>query len=150
MSLNPALALTLTLVWVKLYQEVLKKCWPKEPKGYRYAGEYINDRYVSGATQLMAMLLESADLDPASLMLVSKGVMPTGNSAFLAKPDVPTYLVGSDAVLEAFAKLVPTPNETYTSLLWLGDVTVVDEFLKRKRLEEKERRTLGARQPSTS
>ena len=96
------------------------------------------------------MLLESADIDPASLMLLAKAVMPTGNSAFLAKPDVPTYLVGSDAVLEVFAELVPAPNETYTSLLWLGDVTAVDEFLKRKRLEEKERRTLGTRRASTS
>jgi hypothetical protein len=45
------------LIWVKVYQKILEKCWPKEPAGYRSAGKYINAEYVSGAAQLLAMLL---------------------------------------------------------------------------------------------
>ena len=82
------------------------------------------------------MLGASADLDPASLLLLAKTVLPNGNSAFLQKPDVPTYLVGDDAALEEFRHLVPTPNETYTSLYWLGDTSAVDNYLKKRKQEE--------------
>jgi hypothetical protein len=128
------------LAWVKLYQKVLQQCWRKEPRGYRSAAEYIDDRYVSGAAQLMAMLMESADLDPASLMLLAKAVMPNGNSAFLAKPEVPTYLVGDAEILKTFNKLIPAPNETYTSLYWLGSTSEVDKYLRERQKKEAEER----------
>jgi hypothetical protein len=128
------------LVWVKLYQEMLKKCWKTEPPGYRSAANYIESGYVSGAAQLLAMLVSSADPDPASLLLLAKAVMPNGNSAFLQKPDVPTYLVGSNEALEAFQRLVPTANETYTSLFWLGDTSQIDEYLQKRKQQEREAR----------
>ena len=124
------------LVWVKVYQKVLENCWSKEPAGYRSAGKYINAEYVSGAAQLLAMILSSPNLDPASLMLLAKTVMPNGNSAFLQKPDIPTYLVGGHAALTVFAKLIPAPNETYTSLFWLGDTSTVDEYLQDRKTKE--------------
>lgn len=124
------------LVWVKLYQSVLEKCWPLEPPGYRSAASYIKGGYVDGGAQLLAMLGASADLDPASLLLLAKTVLPNGNSAFLQKPDVPTYLVGDEAALKEFRQLVPTPNETYTSLYWLGDTSPVDNYLQKRKQEE--------------
>jgi hypothetical protein len=130
---------------IKAYQKILEKCWPQEPPGYRSAGKYINAEYVSGAAQLLAMLLGSPPVDAASLMLLAKTVMPNGNSAFLQKPDVPTYLVGAPAALGKFAELVPAPNETYTSLFWLGDTTYVDEYLReRKKKEAEQKKRLGS------
>jgi hypothetical protein len=124
------------LLWVRVYQKILEKCWPMEPAGYRSAGRYINAKYVCGAAQLLAMLLSSEDVDPASLMLLAKTVMPNGNSAFLQKADVPTYLVGSDSDLKVFSRLVPAPNETYTTLLWLGDTSPVDQYFVNRKQEE--------------
>ena len=124
------------LVWVKLYQQVLEKCWPLEPPGYKSAASYIKGGYVDGGAQLLAMLGSSAELDLASLLLLAKTVLPNGNSAFLQKPDVPTYLVGDQAALTEFRDLVPTPNETYTSLFWLGDTSHVDNYLQKRKQEE--------------
>jgi hypothetical protein len=87
--------------------------------------------------------LSSPDPDPASLMLLAKTVMPSGNSAFLQKPDVPTYLVGETPVLAKFGQLIPAPNETYTSLFWLGDTSPVDEYLKDRRKKEALAKKLG-------
>lgn len=128
------------VLWVKVYQKIIQKCWFQEPIGYRSAWRYINGEYVSGAAQLLAMILCSPDVDPASLMLLAKTVMPNGNSAFLQKPDIPTYLVGSDDALTEFSRLVPAPNETYTSLLWLGDTSSVDQYLQNRRKQENEAR----------
>jgi hypothetical protein len=69
-------------------------------------------------------------------MLLAKTVMPSGNSAFLQKPDVPTYLVGDSWALDRFGDLIPAPNETYTSLFWLGDTSSVDKYLKERQKEE--------------
>jgi hypothetical protein len=52
------------VLWVKVYQKILEQCWHLEPAGYRSAGKYINSDYVSGAAQLLAMLLSSDDVDP--------------------------------------------------------------------------------------
>lgn len=125
------------LIWVKVYQKILESSWAKEPAGYRSAEKYINAEYVSGAAQLLAMILSSPNLDPASLMLLAKTVLPNGNSAFLQKPDIPTYLVGSHQSLTAFHSLIPAPNETYTSLFWLGDTSAVDEYLQERRTKER-------------
>jgi hypothetical protein len=138
------------LVWMKLYQEILKKCWPMEPAGYSSATKYINAGYISGGAQLLALLVSSSHADPASLMLLAKAVMPSGNSAFLQKPDIPTYLVGDEQSLKEFLALVPAPNETYTSLFWLGDTSAVDEYLKKKRQEEKEAKKIIRPQPARS
>jgi hypothetical protein len=135
------------LVCVKLYQQVLERCWPMEPPGYRSAGKYIKSDYVSGAAQLLAMLLASAQIDPASLSLLAKTVMPNGNSAFLQKPDVPTYLVGAPKALDEFRRLVPTPNETYTSLYWLGGTSGVDEYLRKRKQEEAAKKKNGTATP---
>lgn len=128
------------LVWVKVYQKILEGCWSKEPAGYRSAGKYINAEYVSGGAQLLAMILASPDVDPASLMLLAKTVMPNGNSAFLQKPDIPTYLVGSQEGLRTFSSLIPAPNETYTSLFWLGDTSAVDQYLQERKKKEAEQK----------
>jgi hypothetical protein len=130
------------LVWVKVYQKILEQCWNKEPPGYSSAGKYINADYVSGSAQLLAMLLSSPDPDPASLMLLAKTVMPSGNSAFLQKPDIPTHLVGDPSALARFDSLIPTPNETYTSLFWLGDTSAVDGYLKDRKRKEAEAKKL--------
>jgi len=90
------------------------------------------------AAQLLAMILGTPNLDPASLLLLAKTVLPSGNSAFMQKPDVPTYLVGQDAALAEFSKLVPAANETYTSLFWLGDSNPVDKYLQQRRARELE------------
>jgi hypothetical protein len=129
------------LIWVKVYQKILEKCWPQEPAGYQSAGKYINGEYVGGAAQLLAMLLSSPNPDPASLMLLAKTVMPSGNSAFLQKPDVPTYLVGHPKTIAQFNQLIPAPNETYTSLFWLGDTSLIDKGLREKKeaLKKKDR-----------
>ncbi len=102
------------------------------------AAEYIEGSYVAGAAQLLAMVVSSASLDPSSLLLLAKAVMPNGNSAFLQKPDIPTYLVGNEEALRAFQPLVPAPNETYTSLFWLGDTTEVDNYLLLRKQQEKQ------------
>lgn len=125
-------------VLTRLYQEILKKCWAQEGPGYRNAGDYIGPRYVAGAGQLLAMLLSCGSLDPNSLVLLSRSVMPGGHSAFVHKAHIPTYLVGSKESLRVFSKLVPAPNETYTSLFWLLDTDPIDNFLRaQKKLEKK-------------
>ena len=121
----------------KLYQEILKKCWAQEGPGYRNTGDYIGPRYVGGAGQLLAMLLSCGSLDPNSLVLLSRRVMPGGHSAFVHKAHIPTYLVGSKESLRVFFKLVPAPNETYTSLFWLLDTDPIDKYLREKKKLEK-------------
>jgi hypothetical protein len=54
----------------------------------------------------------------------------------LQKPDIPTYLVGDSRALARFGELIPAPNETYTSLFWLGDTSSVDEYLKERKKKE--------------
>lgn len=100
------------------------------------AASYIKGGYIDGGAQLLAMLLASAELDPASLLLLAKTVPPNGNSAFLQKPDVPTYLVGDAGSLQEFRHLVPIPNETYTSLFWLGDTSHADSCLQKQKQEQ--------------
>jgi hypothetical protein len=81
-------------------------------------------------------------------MKLAKSVMPNGFTAFASKPEIPTYLVGKEAVVEAFMKLVPIPVEAYTSLFWPVETKELDEFIKQKKDEEKkarEAKKLGAR-----
>jgi len=55
------------------------------------------------------------------MMKIAQAVMPSGFSAYVAKPDIPTWLVGTPTELELFYKLVPAPNEAYTQLFWPYD-----------------------------
>jgi len=116
-------------ILVKNYQKVLRGYWPHEPPGYHHAENYIQSAYVSGAAQLLTMIVASADLDPGAALLISRHVLLNGNSAFLPKPDIPTYLVGSPEALETFHDIIPAPNETYTSLFWPADTTALDKYL---------------------
>jgi hypothetical protein len=64
------------------------------------------------------------------LATITKNVMPSGFSAFVAKPDIPTWLVGSleePVLLEA---PVPAPNEAHTQLLWPYDTGAFVLFLQ--------------------
>lgn len=121
----------------RVYQEILEKCWPLESEGYRSAGLYKGSRYVSGAAQLLAMILGGPHVVPAALLLLAERVMPTGHAALAQKSDIPTYLLGNDHSLRLFHELVPAPNETYTSLFWHFDTDPIDEYLRKRREAEK-------------
>ncbi|MBI3989228.1 MAG: hypothetical protein HY347_06385 [candidate division NC10 bacterium] len=125
------------ILLVKLYQAMLQKSWPYEASGYNSAIHYIGPGYVSGAAQLLAMLVCSHSLDPYSARLLAKNVLLSGHTAFAQKPEIPTYFVGSVGVLAEFDKLVPAPNETYTSLFWPGDTAAIDQYLQDRRQQEK-------------
>jgi len=126
---------------VKLYQEVVKRYWHTEPRGYREAEHYIEGGQIPGAAHLLAMLLhEQSRGDKVPLMKLAKSVMPNGFTAFCSKPEIPTYLVGKDAVVEAFMDLVPIPIDAYTSLFWPLETKELDEFIKKKKEDEKRAR----------
>jgi len=92
------------------------------------------------------MILSSSALDPASLMLLGKSVMPGGHSAFAHKADIPTYLVGNEQELDVFLRYVPTPSEIYTNLFWLFDTDPLDEIFRKRREQEKKK----SRKPNAS
>ncbi len=122
-----------------LYQQALIKVWPREPAGYCEAAHYIKSGYVRGAAQLLAMFLNhAAALNDAPLLTLAKRVFPQGHTAFLAKPEVPTYLVGTPDQVEQFYSLVPAPNETYTNLFWPGNTNQLDKMIQEKRQQERE------------
>lgn len=124
---------------VKLYQKALEKYWKSEPPGYREAVHYIKGSQVNGVAHLLSMLLASSIArENVPLMTLAQSVFPSGHTALMAKPDIPTYLVGDRNELQAFYELVPAPNEAYTSLFWPGDTHKLDGFIKQKRKEERE------------
>lgn len=122
---------------IKLYQKLLEQYWPSEDKGYRNAGSYTGSNYINGAAHLLAMILRSGDCDPDAAALVSRKVLLNGYSAFFAKPDIPTYLVGSPNALTRFREMIPAPNETYTQLFWPQNTDRLDEFIQERRKEKK-------------
>lgn len=77
----------------------------------------------------------SSDL-PVGILV--EAVFPRGHTAFWAKPDIPTYLVGTDAQLRQFLALVPAPNETYSSLFWPADTKRLDVYIKVQRQKQRE------------
>jgi hypothetical protein len=98
--------------------------WPKEPAGYREAANYIKGGYVKGAAQSLPMFMNHADaINDAPLLMLAKRVFPQGHTAFMSKPEIPTYLVGTPDQVEQFFSLVPAPNETYTNLFWPGNTS---------------------------
>jgi hypothetical protein len=126
---------------VKIYQSAVAKHWHIEPPGYRDARHYIGAGYVSGGSELLGQLLqEPGAMHRIPLSVVAKHVMPSGFSAFLSKPDIPTWLVGSPGELEFFNQLVPAPNEAYTQLFWPFNTETFDHFIEQKRAEEKTKR----------
>jgi len=47
-------------------------------------------------------------------LLLAKRLMPSGFTALMQKPGIPTYLVGNERDLNTFHALVPAMNEVYT------------------------------------
>ncbi len=68
--------------------------------------------------------------------------MPRGHTAFVEKAYIPVFLVGAREVLDKFFELVPTPNETYTTLFWIRETADLDAALRKRQKEERERRRL--------
>jgi len=123
---------------VRLYQQVLEKYWRFEPPGYRDAGNYIKGGQIPGGASLLAKLLSNEAAIELPLEILSSSVFPSGYTAFLAKPDIPTYLVGDETALNLFYTLVPAPNEAYTNLYWPGDSKALDAFIEKKRKEKRD------------
>jgi hypothetical protein len=98
---------------IGLYQAALKRHWLREPKGYREAGHYVSGDQVAGCTDLLAMLLgRMAPPLADALERIAGSVMPNGFTAYVSKPDIPTYFVGQPRVVARSDDLVPSPNET--------------------------------------
>jgi hypothetical protein len=114
------------LVWH--YQHALLPQWQTEGAGYREAACYIEGDQVSGNAQLLAMILGRPE--HARLEQVAAAVMPSGFSAFVGKPDIPTHLVGSPDAVTAFYEMVPAPNDTYCNLFWPLDDASASAALK--------------------
>lgn len=126
---------------VNFYQKAIIKHWKFEPPGYREAAFYIKSGHIPGGAHLLAQMLGKSKADGSvPLMKLSQAVMPSGFSAFVSKPDIPTWLVGSPEALDIFYKLVPAPNEAYTQLFWPYDTGELDKFVQQKKKEEKEKR----------
>ena len=89
---------------------------------------------------LAELLVKPMSADEVPLSVVAKHVMPSGFTALLAKPDIPTWLVGTEAELTLFNELVPAPNEAYTQLFWPYNTDVFDLFIEQKLAEEKARK----------
>ncbi|MCU0835999.1 MAG: hypothetical protein MUC77_16450 [Chromatiaceae bacterium] len=123
---------------VKSYQEALKLHWQYEPPGYQHAGYYIDGAYVPGGAHLLAQMVGDPEaVDQAPLSCLAKHLMPNGFTALAQKPDIPTYLVGSEADVKQFNLLVPAPNEAYTQLFWPYNTTAIDHYVQQKKAEEK-------------
>ncbi|MEH7885640.1 hypothetical protein V7654_15175 [Bacillus sp. JJ1609] len=124
---------------VKAYQRSLLTGWKYAPAGYRSAGNYINSDYILGATQLLAQIASSPNLNPLASTIVAKNVLFNGHSAFCSKPDIPTYLVGSEENIRYFTSLIPAPNNTYTNLFWHEDFSEIDLYIQQKIAEKKKK-----------
>lgn len=128
-------------VSVKAYQRAVINHWKLEPPGYRDADHYAGSGYVDGAAVLLGeLLLQPGLMNTVPLASIAKSVMPSGFTAFVSKPDIPTWLVGNPDELKVFEALVPAPNEAYTQLFWPYNTTAYDQFLQAKLEEEKAKR----------
>jgi hypothetical protein len=125
--------------YVSVYQRALEKCWPDEPAGYSAAACYTKGGQIAGAADLLSMFLKTGNnYSGLPLTALARCVFPSGHAALCAKPDIPSYLVGTAQQLDEFHALVPAPNEAYTNLFWPGDTKALDEFIRLKRKEERE------------
>ena len=93
---------------------------------------------MKGNAQLLAMILDRPE--HPGLQQIASAVMPSGFSAFVGKPEIPTYLVGSAQEVRAFHDLVPAPNDTYCNLFWPLDDSVASKALKARHEENEARR----------
>ncbi len=126
---------------VKAYQQAIIEHWHFEPAGYRDARHYKGGGYIDGGTQLLAQLLNQPTIaEQVPISIIAKHVMPTGFSALMAKPYIPTWLVGSPEQLKLFNQLVPAPNEAYTQLFWPYNTDIIDTYIAKKKEEEKARK----------
>jgi hypothetical protein len=135
----------------RLYQRALERSWAREPPGYREAGSYVKAGRLEGARMLVERILcTSGECQALPIRMLVDAVFPSGHTAFWQKPDIPTYLVGTQEELEAFERLVPAPNETYSNLFWPHDTGPLDAFIKAERRKEREakQRSLKSGRPS--
>ena len=117
-----------------LYQRALEMSWAHEPPGYREAGSYVKGRQLEGALILVERMVAVRGKPPTlPLAMLVDAVFPKGHAAFWQKPEIPTYLVGSNAELEAFQQLVPAPNESYANLFVADPLEKLDAFIKAQR-----------------
>jgi hypothetical protein len=126
---------------VGLYQSALKRHWLLEPKGYREAEHYISGAQVAGCTDLLAMILgrtERAYYD--DLVRIARSVMPSGFTAYVSKPDIPTYFVGQPELVKQFYDRVPSPNETYCNLFWPLNTEAADKLVRERKAKDDEER----------
>jgi hypothetical protein len=127
----------------RIYQKGLERSWPKEPPGYRAAEAYIRGGRFLGAEMLLDRILCTVarrQILPTGMLV--DAVFPSGHTAYWAKPDIPTYLIGSDDELNAFLTLVPAPNETYSYMFWPFDTKPLDEYIRAERQREREAKRL--------
>ena len=80
---------------------------------------------------------EPGIMNEVPLAALAKHVMPSGFSAMMAKPDIPTWLVGSPAELTLFSELVPAPHKAQTQLFWPYNTAVFDRYIEQKLAELK-------------
>ena len=125
---------------VRIYQRILPKIWRFDNPGYSSAWKYTEGGYISGAAQLLSMMLASESVDPDSLLLLGRNVLLNGHAAFEHKADIPTYLVGSGEQIERFYGWIPAPNETYTYLFWHKNTKALDAFFQQQYEIEKANR----------
>jgi len=125
----------------RIYQKALERNWKHEPPGYREAGSYVRGGQLEGARMLVQRMLSTVGpCQELPIRMLVDAVFPRGHTAFWQKPDIPTYLVGTQPHLDAFAALVPAPNETYSSLFWPADTDALDKFIKEQKQKEREAR----------
>jgi hypothetical protein len=117
------------------YQKNIAAYWDREGPGYRDAANYIDGEQVPANGELLAMLLGRTPHQ--ALFQVAQAVMPSGFSAFIRKPEIPTYLVGAPEQIDALCRLVPAPNETYYNLFWPLDTSRVDALLEARDAQRK-------------
>ncbi len=118
------------------YQKNLTAQWLQEGPGYRHAASYLSGAQIPGNGQLLAMMLQRKR-HPA-LDQVAQSVMPSGYAAFVPKPDIPTYLVGTPKQVQDFHAMVPAPNETYCHLFWPFDTKPIEVHLKNRHKERED------------
>jgi hypothetical protein len=130
------------LVWH--YQRALIPQWRFEGPGCFEAGSYIEGHQVVDNAQLLTMLLGRPE--HPRLEQVAAAVMPSGFSAFVGKPDIPTWVVGSPGAVKAFHDMEPAPNDTNCHQFWSLDDSKASAALqqRQKEIDEQKGKAKGA------
>lgn len=93
---------------VSHYQDVMKRYWPREDAGYRDAINYIDGKYLTGSSDLLEKIFRTADritvgdYSSGHLRPIIRSVFPRGTTALFSKPDIPTYVYGTDQEVKDF------------------------------------------------